>query len=218
MLKKFTYVSLLALAAAFVASPAISQQADQKQQPAAQKKKAPPLPGAGTGGASPHATISSPIGQNRNVGSMITISYGRPFAKHPRTGEERKVWGTLVPWNQPWRLGSDEATLLVNPHPLVIGSVTIPAGAHTLYMVPSDNESTTPSKLAFSKNIGKWGIPVDDKSDIARVDMKKDALDTPVDQLTLEIENTSAGGGPLTGVLKVKWESSQYSVPFTVQK
>ena len=43
-----------------------------------------------------------------------------------------------MPWNQAWRLGSDEATLLVNPHPLVIGSTTIPAGAHTLYLVPSD--------------------------------------------------------------------------------
>jgi hypothetical protein len=217
MLKKFTYVSLIALAAAFVVSPAISQQADQKAPPAQKKKAPPPLPGAGTGGASPHATISSPIGQNRNVGSMITITYGRPFAKHPRTGEERKVWGGLVPWNQPWRLGADEATTLINPHPLVIGSTTIPAGAHTLYLVPSDNDAT-PTKLAFSRNIGKWGVPVDDKSDIARVDAKKETLPTPVDQLTIEIENTSAGGGPLTGVLKIKWETTQYSVPFTVQK
>ena len=177
-----------------------------------------PLPGSGTGGNSPHATISSPIGPNRNVGSMITLNYGRPFSKNPRTGEERNVWGALVPWNQAWRLGSDEATLIVLPHPLVIGSTTIPAGAHTLYLVPSDNEAGNPTKLAFSRNIGKWGVPVDEKSDIARVDMKKSTLDAPVAQLTLEIENTSAGGGDLTGILKVKWETTQYSLPFTVRK
>jgi hypothetical protein len=219
MIKGFTCVSVVTLSALFFASPAISQQADQKQPPQkAKQPPPPPLPGTGTGGNSAHATISSPIGQNRNVGSMITITYGRPTAKHPRTGEQRKVWGTLVPWNQAWRLGSDEATTLINPHPLVIGSTTIPAGAHTLYLVPSDNEATTPTKLAFSKNIGKWGIPVDEKNDIARVDMKKETLDTPVEQLTLEIQNTSAGGGDLTGVLKVKWETTQYSLPFTVKK
>jgi len=218
MIKRFTMLSVLTLTALFHVSPAISQTADKKTAPPAAQKKAPPLPGAGTGGASPHATISSPIGQNRNVGSMITISYGRPFAKHPRTGEERKVWGGLVPFNQPWRLGADEATLLVNPHPLVIGSVTIPAGAHTLYLVPSDNEAANPTKLAFSRNIGKWGIPVDVNSDIARVDAKKSTLPAAVDQLTLQIENTSAGGGDLTGVLHIRWETTQYSVPFTVRK
>jgi len=214
MIKKFTWITALTLAALFCVPPALSQQ--QPKQKAKQKQA--PLPGTGTGGNSPHATISSPIGQNRNVGSMITITYGRPSAKHPRTGEDRKVWGGLVPFNQPWRLGADEATLLINPHPLVIGSTTIPAGAHTLYLVPSDNESGNPTKLAFSRNIGKWGVPVDDKSDIARVNMTKGTLSEPVERLTLEIENTSAGGGPLAGVLKVKWETTEYSLPFTVQK
>ena len=214
MIKKTTLFSALALVSLFCVSSALAQ-----QPPAAQKKAPPPpLPGAGTGGASPHATISSAIGQNRNVGSMITISYGRPFAKHPRTGEERKVWGGLEPLDKAWRLGSDEATLLVNPHPLVIGSTTIPAGAHTLYLVPSENEATAPTKLAFSKNIGKWGVPVDEKSDLARVDVKKSTLSAPVDQLTLAIENTSAGGGDLTGILHIRWEATQYSVPFTVKK
>lgn len=215
MINRFTLLSVLTLTTVAFVTPAQSQQADQKKQPA---PKQAPLPGTGTGGNSAHATISSAIGPNRNVGSMITISYGRPTSKHPRTGEQRKVWGGLVPWNQAWRLGSDEATLLVNPHSLVIGSTTIPAGAHTLYLVPSDDETKTPTKIAFSKNIGKWGIPVDEKSDIARVDVKKITLAEPVEQLTLQIENTSAGGGDLTGVLHIKWETTEYTLPFTVKK
>ena len=55
----------------------------------------------------------------------------------------RKIWGTsedkaLVPSGKAWRLGSDEATLLVTQQPLAFGDTTIPAGAYTLYMVPQE--------------------------------------------------------------------------------
>src|SRR5256885_122655 len=60
---------------------------------------------------SPHETISAHIGNARS-GPLVTITYGRPYAKNPRGGEVRKVWGTLGPWGKGWRLGSDEATIL----------------------------------------------------------------------------------------------------------
>ena len=212
MIKRFTYISLLALTAVFFVAPANSQQADQKQPQ--KKAKQPPLPGAGTGGNSPHATTSATIGPNRNEGSMITITYGRPFATPPRGGERRKVWGGLVPWDKADRLGADEATTLLNPHPIVFGSTTIPAGIHTLYIVPSENGV---SKLAFSKNVGKWGIPVDETKDEARIDLKKDPLETHVEQLTIAVENTSVPPA-LSGVIKIMWENTQYSAPFVVKK
>jgi hypothetical protein len=87
----------------------------------------------------------------------------------------------------------------------------IPAGAHTLYIVPSESGV---SKLAFSSNIGKWGIPVDETRDVARVTLKKEPMAQPVNQLTIAIENQP----PATGVLKIMWENTQFSVPFTVQK
>lgn len=122
------------------------------------------------------------------------------------------IWGDLVPWDKAYRLGADEATLLITQQPLQIGETTIPAGAYTLYMVPSEKGA---SKLAFSTNIGKWGIPVDETHDLARVDMKKDAIEQPVDQLTMAINKDSAGAG---GVIKISWEKTQFSVPFTVKK
>jgi hypothetical protein len=214
MIKRFTYLSVLTLTSLFFVSPAISQQAEKKEGQQKAKAKAPPLPGAGTGGNSPHATTSATIGPNRNVGSMVTITYGRPFATPPRGGERRKVWGGLVAWDKADRMGADEATTLINPHPLVFGSVTIPPGVHTLYIVPSE---TGTSKLAFSKNVGKWGIPVDEKSDEARIDLKKDTLDTHVEQLTIAVENTSVAP-ELSGVIKIMWENTQFSAPFVVKK
>lgn len=165
-----------------------------------------PKKAASTGGNSPHETTSAVID-----GSRVTITYGRPFTKDPKTGEPRKIWGGLVPWDAAWRTGSDEATLLITEQPLVMGTTTLPAGAYTLYTVPSESGA---SKLAFSKRLGKWGVPVDDKNDVARVEMKKEALEKPADQFTMAVVKNPSGGG----VIKLMWDNTQFSVPFTVQK
>ena len=147
---------------------------------------------------SPHDAINTRVG-----GKLVTIYYGRPLSR------DRVIWGTVVPWDKAWRLGADEATTLVLQSGIVIGGVTVPAGAYTLYMVPSQNGV---SKLAISKTIGAWGIPVDETHDLARVDLKKEALDPQVDQLTLSLGRGSAAN---SGVLKIAWEKTQYSVEFT---
>lgn len=161
---------------------------------------------ASTGGTSPHETTSAVIDGNR-----VTVTYGRPYTKHPRSGEIRKIWGGLVPWGKAWRTGSDEATLLTTQQPIVIGGTTIPAGAYTLYTIPSENGT---SKLAFGTKLGGWGSPVDQKNDLARVDMKKGALENSVDQFTMAVAKNESGGG----VIKLSWEKTEFTVPFTVKK
>ena len=158
---------------------------------------------------SPHETISKVIDGNR-----ITIIYGRPYTKDPKTGETRKIWGGLVPYGQVWRTGADEATLLITQKPIVIGETTIPAGAYTLRTLP--NEDGT-AKLIINKQIGQWGIgpgSYDKDQDLARIDLKKEALDAPVDQFTMAISENPSGGG----ILKMMWENTAFSTPFTVQK
>src|SRR5262245_40578108 len=151
---------------------------------------------------SPHETISTVID-----GDRVTVSYGRPYSKDSKSGEIRKIWGKLVPWGKAWRLGADEATLLVTQKPILLGDQEIPAGAYTLYMVPEENGT---SKLAVSKTIGGWGIPVDEKNDLVRVDLKKETLEKPADQLMISLDNKNPDGG---GTLKLSWEDTQYSVP-----
>lgn len=153
---------------------------------------------------SPHETISA-----RVSGDRITITYGRPYTIKPGTTEVRKIWGGLVPYDEPWRMGADEATLLITQKPISLGGKDIPAGAYTLYMVPEENG---PSQLAVSTALGGWGIPVDTSHDLARVDLKKTALDQPVNQFTIAIARNSSGG-----LLKFSWETTEFSVPFTVQ-
>jgi hypothetical protein len=153
---------------------------------------------------SPHETLSTVFGDH-STGNRVTITYGRPYTRDPKTGEPRKIWGGLVKWDAPYRLGADEATLLLTQQPLMIGDASVPAGAYTLYMVPSEAGATL---LAISRDVGNWGDPVDTAHDLARVALKRDALDKPVDQLTLSLDKDAAGGG----VLKIQWESTQFSV------
>ena len=158
---------------------------------------------------SPHATTSQYIGADR---ALVMISYGRPYTIRPGTTLVRKIWGGQVKWDAPDRLGADESTLIVTPMSLVIGDTTVPAGVYTLYIIPSE---TGTSKLAFSKSIGKWGVPVDDKNDLARFDLTKESLPMPVDQLTITVEKVAPTN---SGVIKIAWENTQFSLPFAVKK
>lgn len=155
---------------------------------------------------SPHETISAVVNGNR-----VTIVYGRPYTIKPGTTETRKIWGGLVPYGRVWRLGADEATMLVTQKPIELGGTTVPAGAYTLFMLPEENG---PTKLIISKQLGQWGLQYNESHDLARVDLKKQALDEPVNQLTIAIQRQPSGGG----VLKVMWEKTEFSIPFTVQK
>lgn len=200
-MNKLTPTILLA-AAAFACAGSLLAQAEKKAKAGLPTVSGPRL--------SPHETTYVRVGTDRASASLVSITYGRPYSAKGGKGETRKIWGDLVKWEKADRLGSDEATLIVLQHPIEIDGKAIPAGAYTLYIVPSESGQ---SKLAFSSHIGKWGVPVDESKDVARVNLKKEPIDSQVDQLTIVLENQ-----PPTGVIKIMWEKTQFSVPFTVKK
>jgi Protein of unknown function (DUF2911) len=155
---------------------------------------------------SPHETVTADID-----GSTVTIVYGRPYTKDPKTGAPRKIWGELVPFGKVWRTGADEATLLTTKQPLDIGGTTVPAGTYSLFTLPEQGGA---AKLIVNKQTGQWGTKYDEKEDLARIEMKKEAASKPVDQFTIAIEKNPAGGG----TLKLTWENTQYSVALKAKK
>jgi DUF2911 family protein len=153
---------------------------------------------------SPHETVKASI-----AGDEITIVYGRPYTKDPKSGEARKIWGTLVPYGKVWRMGADEATLFTTEKPLDMNGTTIPAGSYSLYLLPDEKGA----KLIVNKQTGQWGTKYDESQDLARIDMQKSDAAEEANQFTIEIEGKADGG-----VLNLMWEKTQYSVPFTVKK
>jgi hypothetical protein len=149
---------------------------------------------------SPHETVNATVGD-----AKITIVYGRPYSKDPKSGEKRKIWGGLVPFGKVWRMGADEATLLTTDKDISIGGTAIAAGTYSLYLLPAE----AGAKLVVNKQTGQWGTKYDESHDLVRIDLKKEPLAKPVDQFTIAIDN---------GVLKLMWEDVQYSAAMAGKK
>ena len=135
-------------------------------------------------------------------GANIAVEYGRPSLKGRVLGRDvDPVEG------QEWRIGADEATTLKTSKPLRFGMLAVPAGTYTLYAIPVKGQW----RLIVSKEVGQWGVPYPRGKDLGRVPMTMSKLAKPVEQLTISIDDTPAGG-----TLRIEWGSTAASAPFSV--
>jgi hypothetical protein len=150
-------------------------------------------------GGSPHVKTEWTID-----GANIAITYGRPSAKG-------RTDAALMPPGKPWRTGADEPTLLTTDKPLTFGKLVLAPGTYTINTQPDAKEW----QLIIGKwgGPGQWGIPYDPSLETGRAPMTAAKTSAPVEQLTIAIDDTPAGG-----TLKVEWANSSASIPFTVAK
>ncbi len=134
------------------------------------------------------------------AGASLTVRYSRPSARG------RKIFGGVVPWNQVWRTGANEATVLETSKDLVIDKKTIPAGKYSLWTIPSGDGWV----LIVNRNTGQWGTDYDAKYDLVRLNMWLEVLPQPVEQLTIKIEPAQPG----QGVLALEWARTRVFVRF----
>ena len=147
---------------------------------------------------SPHESVDATID-----GAEIVITYGRPFMRG------RTIFGALVPYGRVWCPGADEATTLDSTRVLQLGTLTVPAGPHTIWMLPTADVWT----LVVSKEASGFHTRYNESADLGRIALRKQTLEAPIEQLTFRIEkNPSAAGG----AIKMMWETIEVSVLFTV--
>lgn len=149
------------------------------------------------GQLSPRDTVRATIGN-----AHLVIDYGRP---HKRG---REIFGGVVPWGEVWRTGANAATGFTTDADLKVGGTIIPKGSYTLWSLPSENGA----KLIVNSQTGQWGTDYHADKDFARLDLATEALPQPVETFTIAID-PAAGGG----VLRLEWDRTRYSLPFTVQ-
>jgi hypothetical protein len=147
---------------------------------------------------SPHETVNAAVD-----GAKISVTYGRPYLKG------RKLGAQLAPYGQWWRTGADEATTLVTDKGLMFGGTHVEPGTYTLYTLPGEKSW----QLIINKQTGQWGTEYDQKQDLARIPMAVSKTSAPVEQFTIEIADTPAGGD-----LRLSWENTQATAAFTVMK
>ncbi len=137
------------------------------------------------------------------AGKQITIKYSRPSMRG------RKIMGQLVPYGQVWRTGANEATTLITPVALRIGSADVPAGEYTLWTLPSEGAW----KLIVNKETGQWGTSYNADKDLVRVDMQKSALPQPVEEFLISWKKQDDRKADLV----LEWENTRVWVPVEVK-
>ena len=138
---------------------------------------------------SPHETVTGKAGK-----ATITITYGRPYMKG------RQIFGGLVPYDQVWRTGADEATTIETDRDLMIGSLHVPAGTYGLFTLPTDSGW----KLIVNKTAEQWGaFEYDAGNDLGRVDMEISS-GSAVEQFTIALEPKSDD----LATLKLSWDKT----------
>ena len=91
---------------------------------------------------SPKATVSQTVGL-----TDVTITYCRPGVKG------RVIWGGLVPYDEVWRTGANEATTITFSDDVTIDGNKLPAGTYGLFTIPGKDEWT----VIFNKGAKQWG-------------------------------------------------------------
>jgi len=130
----------------------------------------------------------------------VSITYHRPLVNN------RKVWGTLVPYGQVWRAGANENTVIAFSDPVTIEGKPLEKGAYGLFMIPAENEWT----IIFSKNSTSWGaFTYDQKEDALRVTVKPQTSEFR-NALAYEFDQLNSGSALVT----LRWE--KVAVPFKV--
>jgi Protein of unknown function (DUF2911) len=114
-------------------------------------------------------------------GKAIHVDYSSPRAKG------RKLFGGVVPYDKVWRTGANEATSFKTDADLIVNKVNVPAGSYTLYTLPGESDW----KLIINKQTGQWGTVYDEKQDLARIEMKKQSLSSPVENFTIAFDQAA---------------------------
>jgi hypothetical protein len=134
----------------------------------------------------------------------ISMFYNRPSVRG------RTIFGNLVPYDQVWRTGANEATTFKTTTDLNIGGKVLPAGDYTLWTIPGEEEWQF---IWNSKQYG-WGVNWDSQAsreeafDVLTTSVFKET--TPQIIETLSINLIQSGDG---AELQLAWENVLVRVP-----
>ncbi len=135
-------------------------------------------------------------------GGALTIKYASPSVRG------RKIFGGLVPYGQPWRAGANNATAFHTDVDLTIGTVMVPKGDYTLYVLPTEKEWS----LIINKQTGQWGTEYSEGKDLGRAKMTLTASPALIESYKM----TLSGSGK-SAKLQLEWENSIATVAIKVK-
>lgn len=137
----------------------------------------------------------------------LSVTYNRPYKKN------REIFGGLVPYNELWRTGANEATVFINTEDILINGQKLKSGRHHLITIPREDRWT----IIFNADIPGWGINLETGKAYRNVREDELVFDVPVmqqseiiEQFTISIAEASPGLA-----MKLRWDDVLVMVPIS---
>ncbi len=133
---------------------------------------------------------------------VVRVIYSRPHK------QGRKIFGELIPYGEPWRLGANEATEIELFQTVQIQNKPVAAGKYVLYCIPEEAQWT----IVFNSNIYSWGLKPDPAKDVYRFTIPTSKTERAYEFFTMSFENAKYGT-----TLAMSWDDITARLPITVQ-
>jgi len=114
---------------------------------------------------------------------VARLIYSRPHL------QGRKMFGQIIKYGDPWRLGANEASEIQFYRDVTIQGKKIPAGRYVLYCIPYEDKWT----IILNSGIDTWGLKIDASKDLYRFDVPVISKKPQVEYFTMVFEKTDQG-------------------------
>ncbi len=139
------------------------------------------------------------IAAARYKDTYIKIVYGQPQKKG------REIFGQLVPFDQVWRTGANEATEVQITRDIRINNLDLKAGNYSLFTIPGKDKWT----IIFNSDLGLWGAyNYNIKSDVLRFEVPVLTIAEPLETFTIQIEQKNDKAD-----LIMTWDKTKVTIP-----
>ncbi len=120
------------------------------------------------------------------AGNAPALPWARIIYSRPQK-QGRKIFGELIKYNEPWRLGANEATELELFSAAVIQNKTVKPGRYIIYCIPQETKWT----FILNSNLYSWGLQQNRQKDLQQFDVPAEKNNNPVDFFTIAFEKKS---------------------------
>ena len=140
--------------------------------------------------ASPRAKVSQKVGLVN-----INLDYSRPSKKG------RTIFGNIVPFDQIWRTGANQATSISFSDDVKINNQLVEAGEYHVYSVPRENSLD----LVIYKKTDAWGSLKSFDESLIKARVTSDFYDLPfsIETFTISFGDISNAGASLN----ISWDN-----------
>lgn len=137
--------------------------------------------------------------------ATIQLPKARVIYSRPHLGG-RRLFQNLLKYNEPWRLGANEATEIEFYNSVSIQSKKIKAGRYVIYCIP-EKETWT---IVLNNNINSWGLHPDATQDVARFQIPVTTKNSSLEYFTMYFKETKTGAD-----LIMAWNYFEAALPIS---